>query len=140
MPELNPYISFRNDAREAMSFYQSVFGGQLSVMTFADIPGMAQDPEEAELVMHSSLTTDNGMTLMAADTPKRMQYESPAGIQLSVIGTQAETELLTGYWERLSQGGTIQQPLTPAPWGDTFGALRDRFGVSWMFDIAGAQA
>jgi len=138
MAQLNPYISFRDNAREAMSFYQSVFGGELNIMRFADVPGMAEDPAEAELVMHASLTLPDGSTLMAADTPKRMEYQAPAGIQLSLSGPAEDAEQITGYWNALSEGASIQQPLTPAPWGDTFGALVDRYGVSWMFDFGSA--
>ena len=72
MALLNPYISFSGNAREAMEFYQSVFGGNLDVSTFADfqMPGIAED--EANKVMHSQLSHRAGFTLMGADMPASM--------------------------------------------------------------------
>src|SRR6478735_5715223 len=86
MPSLNPYISFQNQARDAMEYYQSVFGGELVVSTFAEYPGMTDDPAEQDLVMHALLETPDGFILMGADTPSRMTYEKPAGISVSVNG------------------------------------------------------
>jgi PhnB protein len=77
MANLNPYLSFKNQAREAMEFYRGVFGGELTVSTFADYPGMSDDSEK-DLVMHAQLETPDGFVLMGSDTPDRMQYEKPA--------------------------------------------------------------
>lgn len=134
---LNPYLNFRDNAREAMEFYHSVFGGNLNVSTFADFQS-AEDPSENDLVMHAQLDGANGLTLMGADVPKRMDYHDPAGISLSLSGDD-ETEL-RGYWDRLADGGAVSQPLEVAPWGDSFGMLTDRYGVSWLVNIAGAAA
>ena len=82
MPSLNPYLSFKNQAREAMTFYQSVFGGELDISTFGQFEGMVQDPAEADLVMHSQLTTPDGFVLMAADTPTGMTWQQPAGVSV----------------------------------------------------------
>lgn len=67
---LNPYISFRDNARQAMEFYRSVFGGELNVSTFAEMHA-SDDPSEQDKVMHSMLASPNGLVLMAADTPTR---------------------------------------------------------------------
>lgn len=69
---LNPYLNFRDNAREAMEFYHSVFGGKLDMMTFKDYQA-SQDPSEDDKIMHSTLEA-NGMTFMAADTPNHMDY------------------------------------------------------------------
>lgn len=129
---LNPYLSFRDDAREAMDFYQSVFGGEVTRMTFGDI-GMAEDPADAQKVMHSMLVTDSGLALMCADTPSSMELTPGTNFAISLSGDDAEQ--LRRWWEGLSASGQIVQPLEPAPWGDTFGMCIDRFGVSWMVDI-----
>lgn len=131
---LNPYISFKDNAREAMTFYQSVFGGDLQVMAFGDIPGMSQSEEQNTLVMHSMLTAENGLVLMGADTPEGMEY-APFNGTISLSGDDEAT--LRGYWDKLLDGGTAGMPLEKAPWGDTFGQLTDRFGISWMVNIAG---
>ena len=132
---LNPYLSFRDDAREAMEFYRSVFGGELNVSTFADFHA-SDDPSEADKVMHSQLEAPNGMVLMGADTPNRMEYSEGARISLSLSGDD-EAEL-RGYYDKLSEGGTVTMPLDKAPWGDFFGMCTDRFGVNWLVNISAA--
>ena len=132
---LNPYLSFRDNAREAMDFYESVFGGELTRSTFGEF-GASEDPAEQDKVMHSMLVTDNGLTLMGADTPNSMDFSPGSNGTISLSG-EDETEL-RGYWEKLSDGGDVSMPLEKAPWGDTFGMCVDKFGVSWMVNIAGA--
>ncbi len=88
--------------------------------------------------MHSMLEAENGLVLMAADTPNSMEYRPPAGISISLSGE--DERLLRGYWEKLSQGGTVIMPLDRAPWGDTFGMCVDKFGITWMVNIAGVQS
>ena len=133
---LNPYLNFRSSAREAMDFYQSVFGGEVQRSTFAEFQ-MAQDPADNDLIMHSQLTTPGGFTLMAADVPAHMDFTEGSAISISLSGDD-EAEL-TGYWEKLIEGGTVLEPLNKAPWGDSFGMAIDRFGVQWLINIAGAQ-
>jgi PhnB protein len=130
---LNPYLSFRDDAREAMTFYQSVFGGELTVSTFADFDASA-DPTEQDKIMHAQLETPDGLVLMGADTPEGMEYRPQAGISVSLSGD--DEARLRGYWERLSEGGGVTMPFEKAPWGDVFGMCVDRFGTSWQVNVA----
>ena len=130
MPSLNPYLSFKNRAREAMTFYQSVFGGDLDISTFGQYEGMVQDPSENDLVMHSQLSTPDGFVLMGADTPSGVEYREPAGISVSVSGD--DEAALQAYWNALSEGGTVVMPFEAPPWGGRFGMLTDRFGIDWM--------
>jgi PhnB protein len=132
---LNPYLSFRDTARPAMEFYRSVFGGELAVSTFADFH-VSDDPAEQDKIMHSMLTTANGLVLMAADLPDTMEYRAGTNFSVSLSG-EDESEL-RGYWDGLSEGATITEPLKSAPWGDSFGMLVDKFGVTWLVNIAGA--
>jgi PhnB protein len=131
--QLNPYLSFRDNAREAMEFYQSVFGGELTISTFGEFQA-SDDPAEQDKVMHSLLSTDGGLVLMASDTPNRMDLTPGSNFSISLSGTD-EPEL-RGYWAMLSDGGTMAMPLGPAPWGDMFGMCSDRFGVNWLINIA----
>jgi PhnB protein len=131
---LNPYISFQDTARQALEFYQQVFGGELSINTFGEY-GQADTPI-ADLVMHGMLETPNGFTLMAADTPPGMDYTPGTTMSVSLSGD--DDELLTGWWERLSEGGDVSVPLEKQMWGDTFGMVVDRFGTAWMVNIAGS--
>ena len=135
--KLNPYLSFKDNAREAMEFYQTVFGGKLTISTFKDYHA-SQDPSEDNKVMHSVLEADNGITFMASDTPDRMEYKPGTNYSMSLSGDN-EAEL-KGYFEKLSAGANIAMPLEKAQWGDTFGMLTDKFGVSWLVNIAGQKA
>jgi PhnB protein len=131
---LNPYLGFRDNASEAMDFYQSVFGGQLDKSTFAEFQA-SEDPAEKDKIMHAMLTTDSGFTLMAADTPSSMPYNKGDNYSVSLSGD--DDDELRGYWDKLSEGATVTVPLEKAPWGDSFGMCTDRFGVSWLVNIAG---
>jgi PhnB protein len=132
---LNPYISFQDNARQAMEFYQSVLGGELAISTFGEFGDPAAD--NANLVMHSSLESDAGFTLMASDTPPGMDYNPGSNITVSLSGDDGET--LKGYWEKLSDGAQINMPLERQMWGDDFGQLVDKFGIGWLVNIAGEQ-
>jgi len=133
--QLNPYLSFRGEARDAMNFYQSVFGGELNVMTFGDMGGMGVPESESGQVMHSAL--DGGsVQLMGSDVPSHMPGDFQNG-RISLSGDDDET--LRGWFDGLAAGGTVNVPLEKAPWGDWFGDLTDRFGVSWMVNIAGGE-
>jgi PhnB protein len=134
---LNPYLSFRDNARAAMEFYESVFGGELTLNTFADLQG-SDDPAEKDKIMHGMLETDNGLTLMGADTPNSMDFTPGGEFSVSLSGDDETT--LRGYWDKLSGGGTVTVPLEKAPWGDSFGMCIDKFGVNWMVNIAGSPS
>lgn len=133
---LDAYIHFRDNARQAMEFYQSVFGGKLTFNTFKEFHA-SQDPSEDHKIMHSQLVTENGIHFMAADTPMHMEYEAGANMSMSLSG-EDEKEL-RGYYDKLSAGGTVVVPLEKSPWGDTFGMLKDKFGIEWMVDVVAPQ-
>ena len=133
---LNPYIAFKDNAREAMEFYKTVFGGNLEQHTFKEYQA-SQDPAEDDKIMHSMLEAENGITFMAADTPNGMEHSASSNISMSLSGDN-EAEL-RGYWDKLSEGGAVIMPLEKAPWGDTFGMCQDKFGISWMVNISPAQ-
>ncbi len=127
---LNPYIQFKNNAREAMTFYKEVFGGELNVSTFGDM-GDTTNPEG---VMHAQLSTPSGFTLMASDTPEGMAAGEGSSISISLSGDDGEE--LRGYWTKLSDGGQVMVPLEKQMWGDEFGMCSDKFGIGWMVNIA----
>jgi len=134
---LNPYLSFRDNARQAIEFYHSVFGGELTISTFGEAQA-TDDPAEADNVMHAMVEAPNGMVLMASDTPKVMEHVPGNNYSVSLSGDD-EAEL-RGLWEGLVVGGTITVPLEKAPWGDSFGMCVDQFGVNWMVNITGTSA
>ena len=136
---LNPYLNFPDaKAREAMEFYQSVLGGDLNVMTFGD---MGTEGPLAGQVMHGQLETPAGIVLMGADAPAEMvQVTFGDNVSVSLSGGPEDADELRGWFSSLSEGGEVRQPLEAAPWGDEFGMFVDRFGISWLVNIAGSPA
>ncbi|MFJ8912647.1 VOC family protein [Amycolatopsis sp. NPDC102389] len=134
---LNPYIRYNGNARQAMEFYQEVLGGKLEIGTIADFgsPGSLS----ADKVMHAQLDTSSGFTLMACDVAGQVEDvpHSPGNNVAVYLGGDGE---LRGYFEQLSVGGTVTMPLEKQVWGDEAGALVDRFGISWMFNITSATS
>jgi PhnB protein len=133
---LNPYIGFTDNARQAMEFYKEVFGGTLTMSTFGEF-GAADSPD-ADKIMHATLETDNGYTLMGSDAPTGMERHPGDNIAVSLSGDDADE--LHGYWSKLSEGGTVAVPLEKQMWGDEFGMCVDRFGIGWMVNIASSQS
>jgi len=133
---LNPYLNFNGNARQALEFYRSVLGGTLTLSTFAEFG--AQNPADADRIMHGQLETDAGYAIMAADVTSDMGYQPPAGFSVSLSGDDGGA--LRGYWEKLSASGTTTMPLQKQVWGDEFGMCVDQFGVSWLVNIAQPQA
>ena len=132
---LNPYLNFRDTTRQAMEFYQAALGGELTMSTFGEHHA-SEEPAEQDKIMHAHLETPGGLMLMASDTPSSMELTPGNNFAVSLSGDD-EAEL-RGYWDKLSEGGTTVMPLEKAPWGDTFGMCIDRFGTSWMVNIAGS--
>ncbi|KZB79368.1 VOC family protein [Amycolatopsis regifaucium] len=128
---LNPYISFAGDARQAMEFYKSVVGGELTLNTFGEY-GMADSPV-ADQIMHAQLESPSGYTIMASDTPPGMEHNPGTNVSVSLSGDDGAE--LRGYWEKLSAEGTVSVPFEKQMWGDEFGACTDKFGISWMVNV-----
>ena len=132
---LNPYISFGGDARDAMEFYESVFGGTLTMSTFGEFGD--QNAPHSDKIMHAMLETDSGFTLMGADTPPGQEHNPGNNIAVSLSGDDGDE--LRGYWEKLSGDGNVTVPLEKQMWGDEFGMCVDKFGIAWMVNIAQPQ-
>jgi len=128
---LNPYLNFNGNARQAMEFYASVFGGELALTTFAQL---GVEGPDADRVMHAALETDAGYQIMGADVPSSMDYEPIAGASVSLSGD--DDDALRSYFQQLSAGGTIRMPLEKQAWGDEFGMCVDQYGVPWMVNIS----
>jgi PhnB protein len=132
---LNPYLNFNGNARQAMQFYESVFGGNLTLSTFADFG--AKDSPDADRVMHGQLETEAGYTIMGADVTSDMEYHPMAGCSVSLSGDDGDA--LRGYWEKLAASGTTTMPMQKQAWGDEFGMCVDAFGVPWLVNISQPQ-
>jgi len=133
--QLNPYLTFDGNAREAMQFYHSVFGGELKVNTFGEFG--SDDPALTDKVMHAMLTTPQGYVLMASDTAPGMPFASGSSITVSLSGDPGEG--LEEAWDKLADGGQILLPFEKQMWGDLYGQCVDRFGVPWMVSIGAGQ-
>lgn len=133
---LNPYVSFDGDARPAMEFYRSVFGGSLTLSTYGEL-GNAY-PDHPDRIMHSVLETPSGYTIMGADNQPGTEYQPGNTMTISLSGDDADE--LHGYWDKLADGGTIAVPMEKQAWGDEFGMCADRFGIDWMINISAPPA
>lgn len=129
-----PHLNFRGQARDALAFYQAAFGGDLTVVTYADAHNVTAD-DEADQVMWGQVESPEGLRVMAYDVPAHTAWE-PGVIPVFVSVRGTDTAELTAYWEKLSDGATVVVPLGPAGWAPLYGMLRDKFGVTWVLDIA----
>ena len=129
---LNPYLTFDGNARAAMKFYATVFGGELNISTFGQYG--TKDVSLRNKVMHAMIENEDGFALMASDMPPGTERAAGNNFAISLSGDDAET--LRGYWKKLSRGGEVTMPLEKQMWGDEFGQCTDKFGISWMVNIA----
>jgi PhnB protein len=128
---LDPYLFFDGNCREAMEFYKKVFGGDLTVQTYDEVPGDMPGKEQMKgKVIHASLRGGDA-SLMASDS----RDEALAGgkIQLSISGE--DEPRLRKIFDGLAAGGKVSSPLKKEFWGDTFGSLTDKYGIGWMVNI-----
>ena len=131
------HLNFRGDARAALEFYQSVFGGDLTIVTYKDAQNV-QAPSEANQVMWGQVAAKNGFRVMAYDVPSRMPWDEGKNAFFVSVRGDSDKEI-TALWEKLSVGATVAQPLAPSGWSPLYGMLKDRFGVVWVLDVAVAH-
>lgn len=129
MTQLNPYLTFPNNCREAMEFYRDCLGGELSITTAAESPMKDQVPAEMQNAVIHALLKTGGIVLMASD--QMMMGELTRGSDITLCINGGPKEELQAFFTKLSEGGTISQPLTQSFFG-TYGALTDKFGIDWM--------
>lgn len=129
MKEIVTYLTFDGDCGPAMTFYRDCLGGELTMMTFADMPNCPEASKDR--IMHAKLTLDGG-TLMASDTMPGKSFTQGTNFSISLDFADREEE--KKFFDALSQGGTITMPLQDTFWGAHFGMLTDKFGIGWMFN------
>lgn len=128
---LNPYLFFNGNCKEAMEFYKSIFGGELTMQTFGEIPGdMPGKIEHPDWIMHARLEGGE-VKLMGNDSSKASP--KTAKVELSLSGM--DEAKLRKMFDSLSGGGKVTMPLDRQFWGDTFGMLTDKYGIDWMVNI-----
>ncbi|MFE4446489.1 VOC family protein [Streptomyces sp. NPDC093064] len=127
------HLNFRGQAREALAFYQSVFGGRSVAVTYKDA-GAVQNESEADWVMWGEVAGGNGFHVMAYDVPSQLPWDQGKNpFFVSVRGDDADE--VSALWDKLAQGSTIVRPLGRAQWAPLYGMLTDRFGVTWVLDV-----
>jgi PhnB protein len=137
MALINPYINFNGNAEEAFNFYKSVFGGAFAkVLRFKDMPNtdFPMSEDDADKIMHIALPIGQNV-LMANDVPSFMglvnENENRSKISISATSREEADKFFNG----LSEGGTVEMPISDSPWGSYFGMFRDKFGIEWMVDF-----
>lgn len=133
--KLNPYLNFDGNAKEAFEFYQSVFGGELSMQKMIEVPGSENfSDQEKEMMMHISLPIGDGQLLMASDCLKSQgQICKPGNTNYISIFTDSRDEA-TRIFNLLSVEGEIEMPMEDMFWGDYFGSFIDKYKVCWMIN------
>jgi PhnB protein len=142
------HLNFRGDARQALEFYQSVFGGHLVVNTYADF-GMPAEIPGSDKVVFGLVAAENGFRLMGYDIPgqtedgiagggsTRRENNTTITDQALFVSISSPTLAeLQGYWDALAVDATIVEPLATSAWSAGFGMLTDRFGVTWSASVA----
>jgi PhnB protein len=127
---IDPYLFFPGSTEEAITFYQSAFGGDVSITRRGDVDPSAPEDEKGQ-VLNASLTTGE-LTIRASDRPDT-DLELQTRVELSIVGE--DEDRLRKLFQDLSQGGTVRMALEKQFWGDTFGALTDKFGIGWQVNI-----
>lgn len=120
------YLWFPGNAGPALEFYQGIFGGELQTFTFEQFDRTDGPPTA---IAHGQLT--GPVAISGTDAVEGEETINMSGISISLLGT-ANAETLTGWFEALSQGGTIIDPLQRRPWNGTDGQVKDKFGVRWL--------
>ncbi len=132
------HLNLRGDARAALEFYRSVFGGDLTIVSYQDA-GNVQNPAEANQVMWGQVAAANGFRVMAYDVPSSRPWSR--GEDPFFVSLRGETtDEVTAFWEKLAVGATVVQPLAPAQWAPVYGMLKDRFGITWVVDVVSPYA
>jgi PhnB protein len=133
MTHINAYLNFNGQCREAMTFYQHCLGGELVMQKIAESPMAARMPSEmGAKILHSSLTK-NDLVLMASDM---MGANVKSGNSISLCVNCSSDEEVNSFFNKLSKGGNILEPLHQSFWGATFGSLTDKFGITWIFNYS----
>ena len=129
-----PHLNFRGNARAALEFYHSVFGGQLIIVTNKDAQS-AETPDEALQVKFGQVVGDNGFQVMGYDVPASVSYD--AGEKSSFVSVRGDSaEEIAALWNNLTSGSTIIDDLAPSFFSPAYGMLKDPFGVVWVLDVA----
>jgi PhnB protein len=142
------HLNFRGDARAALEFYQSVFGGRLTIATYGDF-GMPAGVPGADNVVFGQVEAEGGFRVMAYDIPgqaarsadvagsTRRENGTTVTDQPFFLSVRGETlDEVRGYWSALAVGASIVEPLAASAWSPGFGMLTDAFGVTWILDVA----
>ena len=136
---INPYLDFPGTCREAFEFYADVFGGKLDVLTAAEMGVPEIAPER---IMHAHLETADGWTIMGADCDEGSEEDSSGLVSrctLTIGGVDADLPKAQQWFAQLAAGGQALMDLAPQMWGSTYGQVRDKYGVTWAFNIGGEE-
>lgn len=132
--QVTTHLNFDGQAREALAFYATVFGGEPILVTYGELAGET-DPEQAGKIIWGQVASDTGFRIMAYDVqPERPWQPGENAFYVSLRGSSPDE--VTTYWQGLSAGATVLQPLGPSAWSPLYGMLKDRFGITWVVDLA----
>lgn len=133
-----PHINFRGQARQALEFYKDVFGGNTMIATYADIH-QVEDPAQADAVAFGQLDAPSGFRIMAYDVQTSKPFDAGKNpFYVALRGTDVDE--VQAQWDGLADGADVLTPIGPSAFSPFYGMLTDRFGVTWVIDVAPARA
>lgn len=130
------HINFRGQAREALTYYKSVFGGEIALFTYAEAQ-RSHGPEQDDLITWGQVASEAGFRVMAYDVQPDLEW-APGTIPYFISVRGRDAAEIQGYWDRLAEGSSVIQPIGPAGWSPLYGMVRDRFGITWVLDVEAA--
>lgn len=139
MKTVSPYLNFAGRTLEAFQRYQSIFGGELRVVRYKDMPGMPAPEHVREKVANASLELIDGATLMGNDAVEGFGPPLQVGNNFSIALETTSIEETESLFTQLSQGGEVTMPLQETEWAERFGMCKDEFGVQWMLNFTGSK-
>ncbi len=139
MKSVSPYLNFAGNTLEAFEYYQSIFGGELAVARYGDLPGMNPPEHVRDKVANVALPLVDGATLMGSDAVEGFGPPLVVGNNFSIALETSSIEETDTLFQKLSAGGEVTMPLQETDWAERFGMCKDKFGVHWMFNYTGSK-
>lgn len=128
------HLNFQGQARAALAFYQEAMQGQCMLFSYADA-GAAHDTADADHIVWGQVSAPNGFRIMAYDVQAGKPWHP--GENAFFVSLRCDTvEEAATVWNRLADGAAVIHGLAPSQWSPLYGMLKDRFGVTWVVDVA----
>jgi len=134
MSKFNVYFNFPGNTEEIFNFYRSVFGGELNIVRFKEMPmpGVRIPEGDENKILHISLQVGKDDFLMASDSLDSLGQKVTMGNNVYVSVPLESKQEADRVFKALSAGGSVEMAMADQPWGDYYGSFKDKYGILWM--------